>query len=725
MTKSKIKKPVSKGVAKVPVIMQLEELECAAASLAMVAAYYGRWVTLEQARYDCGVSRDGSNAANIKQAAKNYGFDVRTHMRNPDSIREKGVFPCIIHWDMDHFVVLCGFKGKYAYINDPANGFIKVAPGEFERSFSGITLEIVPSESFEPCGKRQSIFSSVAAQLRTVGSAAKVVFAAAVILSLFGVIYPMMTGYYIDNLLAGQDHGMLAPFTVFALILAVIQITAAWIQAVYDLKLQGKLSVVGCSTYMWKVLHMPMEFFSQRHSSDVFTRLDMFENIASAAVNTFAPLVLNTILSVLCIILMICESAALSAVALSSIAVNLFLSRFIYSRQKNLIRVMQRDKQKLTADAISGFEMIDTVKVSGAESAFFTRWAGLQAAYNKQQARSEKSGMLLGRLPGFIYHAAYGIVLIIGISYVIDGRYTLGAVWMFQGLFSALMTPAKKLSDSQGKLQELRTEFGRVQDVLQYPCDADEDSADHERAAQNKLQGRIELKNVTFGYSRLSEPVIKDLSLTIEQGKTVAIVGASGCGKSTIAKLISGLYEPWEGEILFEGRHRKEISHSVFTGSVAVVSQEITLFEGTIKNNIKMWDRSIEDFEMIVAARDAQLHDDVMRRDGGYQARLVAGGRNLSGGQRQRLEIARVLAGDPSIIILDEATSSLDAKTEYEVVKSIKDRGVSCIIIAHRLSTIRESDEIIVLDKGQISQRGTHEQLIELGGLYSELVMSE
>jgi ABC-type bacteriocin/lantibiotic exporter with double-glycine peptidase domain len=322
--------------------------------------------------------------------------------------------------------------------------------------------------------------------------------------------------------------------------------------------------------------------------------------------------------------------------------------------------------------------------------------------------------------------AVYFIVMLMGIGYVMQGRFTLGGVWIFQGLLSALMSPAFSVSGARKQLQTMRTQFDRVEDILQYPPDKNIAGAPENMTDDTyKLKGDIELKNITFGYSRLSDPIIKDLSFSIKAGSRVAFVGTSGCGKSTLSKLISGLYEPWEGEILFDGRHRSEIDRDVMTSSIAVVDQEIMLFEGTIRHNIKMWDRSIEDFEVIMASRDAQIHDDVMAREGGYNARLTADGKNLSGGQRQRMEIARVLAADPSVIILDEATSALDAKTEFDVVRAITDRGVTCIIIAHRLSTIRDCDEIIVLDKGVITERGTHEELMKLGGRYTELVTSE
>ncbi|MBR0147049.1 MAG: ATP-binding cassette domain-containing protein [Eubacterium sp.] len=727
MTKTKMNKTVTKGVAKTPVILQLEALECGAACLAMIAAYYGKWVTLEQARSDCGVSRDGSNAKNVAAAARSYGFEVKTFRRNPESIRKKGVFPCIIHWDMDHFVVLNGFRGKYACINDPARGLIRAESDEFDRSFSGVTIQLAPTSDFVPEGKRESPFRSSVIKPGTAGSAFRVVFFAALILSFLSVVYYLMQKIYIDHLLkdtTGSD--ILKVFTLILVTLAVLQLTAAWLHTIYRIKVSGKYAITGSASYMWKVLQMPMEFFSQRMPSDVYTRMEMMEDLAGAVVDTFIPLVVNTILTVLCLVLMLRESVTLTAVALSAVVINLFLTGFISRQKVNSVRRMERDKEKLAATTISGLEMVETIKVSGAERAFFSKWAGLQAAYNKQQVRTERAGSLLGSLSAFIPILAYYLIMLIGIGYVIKGRTTIGTVWMIQGLFSVLMSPAGELFKIKSSYQELRTKYDRVEDVLRYPSDKDLTAVPKDKTAESgKLHGDIELKNVTFGYSGLSEPVIRNLSLTIRPGSRVAIVGASGCGKSTLSKLISGLYKPWEGEVLICGKSRSEIDRAVLTSSIAVVDQDITLFEGTIKQNIKMWDPSIEDFEMIMAARDASVHDDITAREDGYGTRVLSGGRNFSGGQRQRLEIARVLAQDPSIIILDEATSALDAKTEYEVSRAIADRGITCIMIAHRLSTIRDCDEIVVLDKGRIAERGTHEELIGLGGLYTALVQSE
>ena len=726
MSEKKIRPTVAKGAAKVPVIMQLEALECGAASLAMVMAYYGKWIPLEQVRSDCGVSRDGSNAKNIYLAAQGYGFSVKGYRKTPESIRKLGQFPCIIHWNFNHFVVLCGFKGKYAYINDPARGFVKVTEEEFDNSFTGVTVVPVPGPDFKPSGKRKSTVSFARKRLAGAGAAVVFVMLTTVISYLFGIIDPIMSRIFMDRLLSGTNRDWLFPFIGIMIGLAVLQIIVSWAQTIYSLKINGKMAAIGSTTYMWKILRMPMEFFSQRMAGDIQQRRGTNETIAGTLVNTLAPLALNTIMMIFYLVLMLRRSIVLTAIGLSTIVLNLIMSRIISEKRINITRVMQRDGAKLAATTVSGIEMVETIKSSGAENGFFRKWAGYQASVNSQMVKSYKTDEMIGMIPMFFSTLAGYAVLILGIWFIMEGEFTLGVLQMFQGFLSSFMAPAMTLVSAGQTIQEMRTQMERVEDVMEYPPDKNAVSSESaEDAPKEKLGGQVELKNVTFGYSKLAEPLIENFSMTMKPGSRVAFVGSSGCGKSTLAKLISGLYDQWDGEILFDGKPRQAYPRPVMTGSVAVVDQEITLFEDTIANNIKMWDDSIRDFEMILAARDAQIHEDIMQREGGYKYKLTSGGRDLSGGQRQRLEIARVLAQDPSIIILDEATSALDAKTEYEVVKSIRDRGRTCIVIAHRLSTIRDCDEIIVLEKGKVVERGTHDELMKLGGAYTELVTNE
>ncbi len=718
------KKTVTKGVAKVPVIMQLEALECGAASLAMIMAYYGKWVPLEQVRLDCGVSRDGSKAKNIYLAAENYGFEVKAYRASPESVKENGKFPCIIHWNMNHFVVLNGFRGNHVYINDPARGTVKISWDEFDKAFTGIVLEPVPSPDFKPGGKRKSTLDFAAKRLAGTGAAVVFVMLTTAISYLFGIADSVTSRIFIDRLLTGINKDWVNPFMLIMILLAAINLTVSWVQTIYSLKINGKMAIAGNASYMWKVLHLPMEFFSQRLAGDIQSRAGMNASIAGTLVGTFAPLLLNTVMMIFYLVLMIRQSVLLTLIGFSTLTLNIIMSRIISNRRINITRVQMRDSAKLESTTASGIEMIETIKASGAENGFFQKWAGFQASVNAQNVKAAKEQQFIGIIPAFFSTVANYAVLIAGVYLTMDGRFTLGSVLMFQGFLGSFMSPAMTLISAGQTIQEMRTQMERIEDVMEYP---DDPSLDNEPVIEKtgKLKGNILIKNITFGYSRLEEPVIKDFSLSLKTGERVAIVGSSGSGKSTMSKLISGLYQPWSGEILFDGHKRSDYPREVMTGSIAVVDQDITVFEDTISNNIKMWNDDIQDFEVILAARDAMLHDDITKLPGGYEYKLQSGGKNISGGQRQRMEIARVLAQDPSIIILDEATSALDAKTEYGVINAIRDRGITCIVIAHRLSTIRDCDEIIVLDHGEIAERGTHDELMTKGGIYSDLVSNE
>ena len=722
--KIKIKSPLTKGAAKVPVVMQMEALECGAASLTMILAYYGKWVPLEQVRADCGVSRDGSNAKNVLKAARSYGLTAKGYRYEPEDLKKNGKFPCIVHWNFNHFLVLNGFKGNKAYLNDPAKGNYSVSMETFDKSFTGICLMFEPGEDFQPGGKPKSMLAFAKKRLVGAGAAVAFVILTTVIASLIGIIQPAFSRIFLDRLLTGENPDWLYPFLGALVLMAIVQLILAWIQAVWAVRINGKMSVTGSATFMWKVLRMPMEFFSQRMSVDIQQREGSNANIASSLVNTFAPLVLDTVMMVFYLVVMLRYSWILTLVGIGSILVNMIVARLISKKRVNITRVQMRDAGKLAGASVAGIEMIETIKASGAENGYFEKWAGYQASVNTQKVKFSRLNQYLGLVPSFVSGLSNTAVLIIGVWLTMQGQFTVGMIMAFQGFLESFLSPAEKLISAGQTLQEMRTEMERVEDVMEYPTDV-EFSDMREDAEYDKLSGCVELKNVTFGYSRLAAPLIENFSLTLKPGSRVAFVGPSGCGKSTLSKLISGLYKPWSGEILFDGKPISAIDRSVFTGSLAVVDQDIILFEDTIANNIKMWDSSIEDFEMIMAARDAKLHEDIMQREGGYQYKITEGGKDFSGGQRQRMEIARVLAQDPTIIIMDEATSALDAKTEYEVVNSIKDRGITCIVVAHRLSTVRDCDEIIVMDNGKVVERGTHEQLYALGGAYTKLVSND
>ena len=723
----KIKEPVKKGVAKVPVIMQMEALECGAACLTMVLAYYEKWVPLEKVRVDCGVSRDGSNAGNVLKAARYYGLEADGYKLEVQTLMEHATFPCIIHWNFNHFVVLDGFRGKKAILNDPARGRVEVTMEEFDESFTGICLLFSPGENFVPEGKPKSVLAFAAKRLKGAEAAIVFVVLTTVISSLFGVISPGFYQVFMDRLLTGRNPNWVYPFLVLLSVFTALQIFVSWINVVYSMRINGKLAIVGNSSFMWKILRLPMEFFSQRMAGDIQSRQNSNTEVAANLVNTFAPLALNTAMMFFYLLIMIRMSIPMTIVGLISVLINALFSRYISEKRINVARVQVRDSGKLTGTTIAGIEMIESIKASGSETGFFGRWAGYQASVNAQDVKFSEMNEYLGLLPQIVSTVTDILVLCMGIALAMRGRFTPGMISQFGIYMKQFLAPADQLIATGQTIQELRTEMERIEDVMEYRTDEladNEVSPDTADASFAKLSGRVEMKDVTFGYSPLGKPLIQNFSMSLEPGKSIAFVGASGSGKSTLAKLLSGLYQPWSGEILFDGKPIIDIDKSVFRGSLAVVDQDITLFEDTIANNIKMWDTTIENYEMILAARDAQIHDKILEREGGYEYKIRENGSDFSGGERQRLEIARVLAQDPTIVIMDEATSALDARTEYNVVKSIRDRGVTTIVIAHRLSTIRDCDEIIVMDHGLVAERGTHEELYALGGMYTDLVSS-
>lgn len=727
MDNKKVKYPIKNGVAKVPVIMQLEALECGAACLTMVLAYYNKWITLEEVRKDCGVSRDGSNLLYMKKAAISYGFEVNTYKVEPEGVEKNGTFPCIVHWGFCHFVVCKGFKGNKVYLNDPARGEIQVSREEFDEKFTGIMMLLTPSKNFVPSGKKKSVLGFAKKRMKGTGAAVSFVILTTIITSIVSVILLAFSKFFLDELLSGRNVQLFIPFISGLVLLSLIQIVTNWIKTINMLKINGKLAVIGSTSYFWNVLHKPMEFFSQRMIGDLIGRQSENSNIANTLVQTVAPLALNSVMMIFYLIVMFKYSVILSVIGIASLFGNLYFSRLISKKRINVTRVMMRDSGKLSSCTMSGIEMIETIKASGAENGYFEKWAGYQASVNSSKVKYSKVDAYLGMLPEILSQIANTLILIVGVYLVINENFTIGMIMAFQGFLGQFMNPATQLIGAGQTIGEMTTSMERIEDVMEYPEDPIYSASKNKESAEidRKLSGALTMKNVTFGYSKLSNPLIENFNLELKQGSKVAFVGASGCGKSTLAKLISGLYEEWSGEILFDGKRIKDIDRNLFTSSVAVVDQDIRLFEDTISNNIKMWDNSIEDYEVILAARDAQIHEDIMKREDGYNYKILENGKDFSGGQRQRLEIARVLAQDPTLIILDEATSALDAKTEYDVVNAINARGITCVIVAHRLSTIRDCDEIIVLYKGKVVERGTHDELMANGYYYKALVTYE
>ena len=717
------------NIKKVPIILQMEALECGAASLAMICAYYKKFIPLERLRIECSVSRDGCNAKNILIAARHNGLTAKGFSYNDvDALKENVDFPAIIHWNFNHFVVLCGFKKDKAVLADPASGFRYVPMAEFEKSFTGIVLMFEPSETFEPGGQKKSIMGFLLRRLQGAVTPLVFIMLTGLLLTIVGSVKSVFSQIFTDQVLVPTDKSMITPLLKAMGITLVISFILETFQSVYLLKIRGKMSVVSGTRFMWHVLRMPVEFFSQRFAGDISSRQSSNDTIADTICTKVAPIVLNVVMAVLYFAILLYYDVLMAFICLAVALVNILIIKLVSKQNENDNKSISRDAGKLQGATVAGVSMIETIKSSGCEAGYFQKWIGYQTKFTNALQRLRERVTLIGTLPSLLMGIANTTILLLGVYNILIGKFTMGSLMAFQSFVGSFLGPINSLVGIGQDIQAVSGDIERVEDVINYPPDVEidlnEETADNAQEYK-KLDGSVEIQNLTFAYSPLGTPLIENFNLSVNKGQMVALVGSSGSGKSTIAKIIAGLYEPRSGKILFDGKERKDIDRNVFRGSLAMVDQEVTMFQDTIRNNITMWDDSIDDATLIQATQDAQIHDDILSRPNGYEHQLVENGKDFSGGQRQRFEIARSFVIDPTIMILDEATSALDPTTEKKVVDAVKRRGITCFVVAHRLSTIRDADEIIMLEGGRVVERGTHEYLIGLNGKYKELVQTE
>lgn len=714
------------NVVEVPVVLQMEDMEGGAACLGMVLGYHRKWVGLGQLRVACGISRDGIQLESIERAAKEYGMNCRIESLSFEGLRKSAELPVIVPWNESTYVVFCGFEKNGARINHPAKGNLHVDESEFRRSYSGTCLFLTPGKEFKPGGNRPGTLNILRSVLKSHRNAVALVMVTSILATFAAILSPIFTRVFTDFVL-NQDDSPWFPGVLYAFAAVIaFQLIASVINQILIIRSKGKVAATSSARFMRHLLFLPVEFFYQHKAGDLTERQNSNDEIADTLIGELAPLVINMTMLVFYLVVMARYNLLLTAIGAATVALNLFVIRKVGSIRREMASVGAQNRANLVATTMSGIDMVESIKATGSESGYLERWSGYHAGLANSKMRFAKKTMYLGNVPALVQELSDYVVMFMGFILIVRGQFTAGLLLTFLQLLKAMMDPVNKLLEAGEKLQVMTAAAERVDDVMEYPEEVGSrrDGADEDLEDAQKLSGSVELRHVTFGYSRSANPLIEDFSLSLAPGQRVALVGGSGSGKSTIAKLIVGIHTPWSGDVLFDGKGIDEIPRAVFKGSLTMVDQQVALFHDTIENNIKMWDNSIEDYEMVVSARDAGIHHQITSRKGGYQAMVEQGGHNLSGGERQRLEIARVLSSDPSILVMDEATSALDARTEHDISEYIHARGITCVIVAHRLSTIRDCDEIVVLDRGRVVERGTHDELMAGDGLYRQLIMT-
>lgn len=709
---------------KVPTVLQMESVECGAAALSIILGHFGKFVPLEKLRIECGVSRDGLKATNIIKAAKEYGLEAKGYAKSIEKLMQIKT-PAIIFWNFNHFLVLEGFTKNKVYLSDPAQGRYAVTHQEFDDSYTGVVLTFETTEKFEKGNEKRGLMASLASRIKYSKQSIFFIILASLFLVIPGLVIPSFLKVFIDKYLVNNFSGFVMPLLLIMAGILIVNSLLVYIQQYFLLKLETKLALATSSKFLWHVFHLPIAFFTQRYSGEIGNRVSLNDKVAKLLSGDLANAALNVIVVIFYALLMFSYDVILTLVGITMAVINIVVLQYVSRARKDGNRQLTNETGKLLGTTTSGISMIETLKASGRENDFFTNWIGYLAKVTNAQQELGWLSTRLNTIPPLLTSLTTSAILGIGALRIMDGQMTLGALVAFTYLMNNFINPVNQLVSVGAMLHETESDMSRIDDVMNYEVDnqfREENAVKPESATQNKLVGYFEMENVTFGYNPTIPPLIEKFNLKLKPGSRVALVGGSGSGKSTVAKIASGLYDPWEGNVLLDGKSRKEIPRNIITESLSVIDQDVLVFNGTINENIAFWDTLIPEKNIVQSARDAAIHDVIAARTDAYDSKVMEGGANFSGGQRQRLEIARALVSNPSILVMDEATSALDPATEKMVMDNIKKRGCTCLIVAHRLSTIMDCDEIIVMEFGKIVERGTHQELMSMNGVYSQLI---
>jgi NHLM bacteriocin system ABC transporter peptidase/ATP-binding protein len=770
----KILQPSQPKRVRTPTLLQMEAVECGAAALGIILSYYNRIVPLAELRRECNVSRDGTSAANILKAGRNYGLNgkglknapgTKDYLKALKSLRP----PFIVFWNFNHFLVVEAIGKKRVYLNDPASGRRTVSLEEFDRSYTGVILVLEPGSNFEKGGKKTNVLSGLVSRLQYSWGTILFCLLAGLLLTAPRLALPAFSQVFVDEILVSERHEWLRPLIIGMALTTVLRVGLARLRLTYLRALLIKLSIATSGQFFWHILHLPVGFYAQRFAGEISSRMQLNDKVAAIVSGRLGATVIDALMMVFYFLLMIQYDGLLTGIAVGFALINFVALQWLSRVRVDANMRLVQEYGKMTGVTVGSIQTIETLKASGLESDAFAKFAGYYAkALNMTQELGLQS-QVLTILPALLSAVTTTAILVVGGLKVMDGDLSIGMLVAYQSLMGSFLEPVSSLLNFGSTLQDLEADLNRLDDVLQNPVDVEVERGRHDTDFEHgctdklisthpggvvgeneqspitndqspiqnpkskiqnptipfRLQGYVELRNVTFGFSRIDKPLIENFSLSLKPGQRVAIVGSTGSGKSTIVKMVTGLYQPWNGEIYFDGIPRMQLPRAVLANSLAMVEQDIFLFAGTVRENLTLWDTTVPQGDLVRACQDAAIHDLIVSLPGGYEAELIEGGMNLSGGQRQRLEIARALVRNPAVLVLDEATSSLDAQTELIIDRNLRRRGCACIVVAHRLSTIRDCDEIIVLEQGKVVQRGTHEQLWEEGGNYARLLRTE
>ncbi|MBW7920581.1 MAG: ATP-binding cassette domain-containing protein [Rubellimicrobium sp.] len=705
-----------------PTILQMETAECGAASLAIICAHWGLWKTLEEMRVLCNVSRDGASALGIARAARGLGLDVTASRAEPAALRGLR-HPSILHWRMNHFIVLESVTRRRARINDPASGPRTITLSELDEGFTGILIELAPGAGFRRAGRAPGLLRGLRQRLAGEGAGLAFTLLLALALVVPGLFAPVFTQVYIDQILIARHANWLWPLIGAICVTALVMAALTWLQHEVLLRLETALTLRGALRLARHLLRLPLGYFAQRHPGEVASRVMVNDRVGQLISTQLGMLVLSGITALAYLAAMLAYAPLLTLPVAVAATVDFLafvaVSRSLQDANRRMVGAMTGQ----AGFAKEGLRMIEAWAARGQQETFRARLVGMHARLANLQQEVAAPQIWLGALPVLTATLAAGATLVLGGNMVMDGRLSIGALIAFQALMMAFFAPFGQLIRLSGGIMDGLAIMRVLDDTLDHPP-APEFAPAVAGRASGKLAGGVELCGVSFGHAAHA-PLLHDISLTLAPGERLGVVGASGSGKSTLGALIARHIAPQAGQVRFDGQPLDGIGRDIFRASLAHVDQQSVIFQASVRENVTLWDASLPEDRVIAACRAAAIHDDILRRPGGYGAMLAEGGANLSGGQRARIEIARALVREPRLLILDEATAALDARTEALVLDRIAALGLTLVVIAHRWSALRHVDRVVVLEDGRIVQDGNPAALLAAPGPFRSLMETE